>query len=266
MTNNPFTPRQESWRWWENNAAEPTSSHAFEDTIMTLADNSEVQRLRIVIEETGGDTSENNVDMGLEYDTDSGFSSPQSLGPSAHWNYYDGLGTQGNDTTTYLISNTDPGQATAHGQYYESEGGAGTEDIAKGDRYEMDFCIQATANASENTTYYFRVTINSTAVPLYVGATPAKTHPGITTTVWALPSSHTYFDTPQYSGTAHHVALSWTWNSGCYNSASGMRSTSSDGLNWDWAEVSSSHLYFYPSGSPTKWIWVSGSYAGGGQP
>jgi len=82
-------------------------------------------------------------------------------------------------------------------------------------------------------------------------------------TAAAAVSTHTYFITPQYSGTSH-VALGWIWNSGCFNSASGMRSTSSDGATWEWGTISSSHLYFYPSGGPTGWIWVSGSYQGGG--
>jgi hypothetical protein len=82
----------------------------------------------------------------------------------------------------------------------------------------------------------------------------------------AVSSSHTYFNTPQYSGTAHHVALGWTWGSGCLNSASGMRAIKGSTATWEWAVVSSSHLYWYPSGDSTGFIWVSGSYQGGGQP
>jgi len=51
----------------------------------------------------------------------------------------------------------------------------------------------------------------------------------------------------------------FTWNSGQYDTASGMRATSSEPTDWDWAVVSSSSNYFYPSGNPTRWSWVSGS-------
>jgi hypothetical protein len=266
MTNNPFTPEQESWRWYEDDAAEPTAALANEDTEYTLTSTTEVLRLRIVIEETGTDTSANNVDLGLQYSTnDTDFT---AFGAANHWDYYNGQATQGNDTTSYLVANTVPGQAGNHGEYYESEGGAGTEDIAKSNRYEMDFCIQPTANATEGQRYYFRITIDNpspgTVIPTYSG----KVHAFVTTYSTPTPavSSHTYFKTPQFSGTSHHVAIGWNWNSGCYYSASGMRATSDEPDTWDWAVISSSSDYYYPSGNPTAWIWVSGSYQGGGQP
>jgi hypothetical protein len=51
----------------------------------------------------------------------------------------------------------------------------------------------------------------------------------------------------------------WIFNSGQFNIASGMRASSTTPNKWDWFRLSSSSLYFYPSGI-TKWIWVSGNY------
>ena len=78
-------------------------------------------------------------------------------------------------------------------------------------------------------------------------------------------SSHTYFKTCQHSGSSH-VALGWTWNSGNFNYASGMCSFTGSGTSWKWYVISSSSTHWYPSGNPTRWIWVSGSYMGGGRP
>jgi len=82
------------------------------------------------------------------------------------------------------------------------------------------------------------------------------------------PSSHTYFKTPTdlIHGKSNEV-IQWIWNSGQFNIDSGMRATSANPSMWGWYVISSSSSFFYPSGigdPPTKWIWVSGSYQGGG--
>ena len=87
----------------------------------------------------------------------------------------------------------------------------------------------------------------------------------LTIATGAVPSSHTFFKTPQYSGTAHHVRLGWTMNSGCFGYSSGMRATGNTPTHWDWGVITSSHEYFYPSGlNSTSFVWTSGSCAGGG--
>lgn len=67
------------------------------------------------------------------------------------------------------------------------------------------------------------------------------------------PSYYTTYMTP--TGTQ----ISWTWNSGQYDTSSGMRATSDSPTIWEWAVISSSSSYFYPSGGPNGWKWISGS-------
>jgi len=55
------------------------------------------------------------------------------------------------------------------------------------------------------------------------------------------------------------LVTGWAWNSGQFNSASGMRATSDTPTTWEWSVISSSSNYFYPSGTSTGWKWVSGS-------
>lgn len=66
-------------------------------------------------------------------------------------------------------------------------------------------------------------------------------------------STYTSFSTPTGEITG------WVWNSGQFNTASGMRATSASPTTWDWVAISSSANYFYPSGTPTAWLWISGS-------
>lgn len=61
----------------------------------------------------------------------------------------------------------------------------------------------------------------------------------------------TLFKTPIGSPT------SWIWNSGQFNTDSGMRSTVANGLNWKWETLSGSTNYYVPSGSETSWQWTA---------
>jgi len=53
--------------------------------------------------------------------------------------------------------------------------------------------------------------------------------------------------------------LNWIWNSGQYNVDSGMCSFTGSGDAWQWYVISSSSIHWYPSGSPTGWVWISGN-------
>ena len=60
-----FTPLQQNWRWYEDNAATPTVDLELENTAPTLSDNS-IIRLRIAIFESGG-ANGNSITPTLEY-------------------------------------------------------------------------------------------------------------------------------------------------------------------------------------------------------
>lgn len=51
----------------------------------------------------------------------------------------------------------------------------------------------------------------------------------------------------------------WKVTSGQIGSQSSMRATSANPTTWEWGVISSTSTYFYPSGSPLRWKWVSGN-------
>lgn len=166
-----YVPLQRNWRWCRNDAIEPTAAQAYEaeNTTTTLPSNSDLLRLRFDISETGGKNGAANAAWGLEYslnDTDW-----NSFGAApAHWNYANGLATEGNTNTTFLVTGT-----STQGEYFES--GTSTMGLIKNTSEEFDFALQATASVSDKTLYYFRVIEGGTAIPLDA----AKTHPNLTT-------------------------------------------------------------------------------------
>ena len=94
-----FTPVQRNWKFFEDDAAEPTTQLANENTQAPLNNNNDVFRLRVEIAETGDVTSNNTLTV--EYDTNSGFPSPTALGPSAHFDYGNGQATEGDTVTRF---------------------------------------------------------------------------------------------------------------------------------------------------------------------
>ena len=166
-----YTPKQQNWHWYSDALAEPTAAQSLanEDVKPTLPDNTSIIRLRVCINETGG-KADNNVVISLEYSTnDVDFT---AFGSANHWNYANGLGTEGSTVTTQLLSD-----ATTKNEYCES----GTNAVAIGasTANELDIAVQPTATVSTNTTYYFRIVGDGTAIPLNT----SKTHPQVLTTV-----------------------------------------------------------------------------------
>jgi len=169
-----FTPKQQNWQWWDDDAAEPTSSKAAENTTVTLSSWQEVCRLRVCINETGGKGA-NNIAIDLEYSTDD--SSFTAFGSGNHWDYYDGKATEGDLVTGNKLSD-----ASTAGEYSESAGGSGAFDIVASTQTEFDICIRNTSSATGSQIYYFRVKIDGTEVPLNSG----ETHPNLTTAAAAV--------------------------------------------------------------------------------
>jgi len=163
-----FTLSQLAWRWYANNAAEPSTALAAQITKPTLAD-SAIIRLRINVAETGDISGSGAIT--LEYSTnDTDFT---AFGAGNHWDYANGAATEGNTITGTLIT---PAAGTL-GLYHES--GTITETWAKSGTNEFDVAIQQTGTASASTTYYFRVLRAGVVV------VPSASHPQVLTAATA---------------------------------------------------------------------------------
>jgi hypothetical protein len=167
---------QEDWQWWEDDAAEPTSSHAAVDTSFTMSNNNLILRLRINIAETNGGSS-NNVTMKFEYSTNE--SDWYTPGASNDWDYANGQATEG-DTVSGLKLSPD---TDTNGQYVESSGGAGNFDYGANEDVEWDFAITPGSGVSGSTLYYFRILLDDTEVTLASG----DIHPRVTTAAAGYP-------------------------------------------------------------------------------
>ena len=106
-----FAPYQRNWKWFENNAAEPTAQLADQNVKPTLAD-SAIIRLRVNVAETG-DFLGNGL-VSIEY-SPADEASWAAFGSGNHWNYADGAATAGNTISGYLTT----GPNTL-GYYHES--------------------------------------------------------------------------------------------------------------------------------------------------
>ena len=171
MGGGSFVPKQQNWQFWQDNAAEPTSSYEAENTTFTMSDNGDILRVRVTLAETGGKGA-NNVSLKFEYSTDdSSFNTP---GAANDWNYANGRATEGDSVTTNKLSDT-----TGKGEYVETAGGAATFDFAASTSYEFDFAITPGSGVSDSTLYYFRFLVNDAEVVLNTG----ESHPRCTTGV-----------------------------------------------------------------------------------
>lgn len=161
-----FTPRQKNWKFYENNAAEPTVQVAAENTTAPV-NIGNIYRLRLQIHETGGKQGTNNS-FKLQYSTDD--TNFTDLGGANVWNYANGAGTNGNATTSYLLTSSN-----AHGKYIEDA--SQTQTVGASSYTEIDVAIQS-VSAAIHTTYYFRAILAGSEL---LKENPPNTHPSVTT-------------------------------------------------------------------------------------
>jgi hypothetical protein len=154
-----FTPKAGNWRWFSDTNAEPVVGDALaaEDVKPTLANNTDIIRLRLEIVEEGG-LAGGNYNFEIKYGT--GPAGPfTSMGAGNHWNWANGVGTAGAANTTYLVADS----GTDNGIKYEST--SQTDILGASAVYEGDWAIVPTATVNTNTTYYFQITIFLNTVP-----------------------------------------------------------------------------------------------------
>ena len=165
----PFTPKQQNWKFFADDGAEPTSSLAAENTQAPLVNNTNIIRLRTTLAETTGGSS-GAVAITVEYSTnDSSFT---AMGAGNQWNYANGAATNGNTVTTNKLTDT-----TGTMKYHED--GSGTETFTANTSYELDLAIVPTGTVIGGQVYYFRFKQAGTEIVLNSG----KTHPNILTVV-----------------------------------------------------------------------------------
>ena len=164
-----FTPKQQNWRWYQNNAAEPTVALAAENTAPSVLVTDGIIRLRFTVAETGGTAGANKA-ITLEYSTNE--STWTAFGSTALWNYANGAATGGNTIAGRLLSDS-----AVSGKYHEN--GTTQESWGISEVLEMDFALSTVAGQKPLGTYYFRAKQAGTEIPLNAG----ETHPSLTLSV-----------------------------------------------------------------------------------
>jgi len=183
---------QSRYRWYSNTAGvqpENPTALAAENTATTNVTNGTNLRLRIQAqnEMTYAWTGEY---MALQFSEDS--TGPwYNLGHSAHWDYADGAGGNGDQVANALLTGTNVRQ-----HFVESSPSAGINSVPSNQYAEWDFCITPVwANVSKGTPYYFKLVIvdgagnyqsDLVAYPYLAQATTAagKTWNGSVSTAW----------------------------------------------------------------------------------
>ncbi|GAI07424.1 unnamed protein product, partial [marine sediment metagenome] len=99
-----FIPKQHTWRWYEDDAAEPTTPKADENIFVPCPD-LEVFRLRQCILETGGsDGSGKSVQMEYSDDESAWHTMGEPDATDKVFRWYNGLATHGAILASNLIS------------------------------------------------------------------------------------------------------------------------------------------------------------------
>ena len=166
-----FTPRQKNWRWAANNSATDPTPLANENAEATLTNNDDIIHLRFTFAEIGG-KADTTVAVAMQYSLNSDMSSPVAFGAApAHWNYANGVGTEGSNVSGASLLSDD----SSFGEYCES--GSNSLSVGANALMEVDFAIQATSAVSRTTRYYFQCVQQSVALALDTG----ETYPYLTT-------------------------------------------------------------------------------------
>jgi len=140
------------WRIYENASGDPATAYAAQNSAGTVLTNSDIIRIRVVLEGSGGTLT----NLQVKYSTnDSTFT---ALGSGNAWNWATSLGgTDGGTIAGLLISD-----GTTKGIYCKSASDSPT--LIGSDYTEYDFEIQPTATVTASTLYYFRVYESSGAL------------------------------------------------------------------------------------------------------
>jgi hypothetical protein len=158
-----YTPVQKNWRWVANDSSTAPTPLANENAQPTLANNDDIIHLRFTFAELGA-KADTSVAVAMQYSTNSDMSSPTAFGAApAHWNYANGVGTEGSAVSGTSQLSDD----TSFGEYCES--GTNSLSVGASAAMEVDFALQATASVTGSTTYYFQCVQQGSALALDAG-------------------------------------------------------------------------------------------------
>jgi len=159
-----FAQFQSNWKFFQDDAAEPTEQLEEENVTPTL-ENNNIIRCRVAVNTFGMEGATGIVSM--QYSTDDvNFSDVGSY--PYDWVYANGKGDEFSQVSTFKLSNS-----TLYGNYYESGTLSKYFDIGY---QEIDFAIQP-LKALYNTTYYFRLLLDGGEISPESGLS----HPQVTT-------------------------------------------------------------------------------------
>jgi len=167
MGGGSFIPASQNWRWYENNAVEPTVAMAAEN-VAAAWDGTGVIRLRLSTAEIGGKTGPLNVAIIRWATSTSGPWNILDFADDMDWG--NGLATHGDLIGGLLLTDS-----IDQGDYFENESLA---NINRNSVEEMDFALQA-GNTLATGTYYFAIFNGTTLVTPNSG----ETYPQLTVTI-----------------------------------------------------------------------------------
>ncbi len=163
----PLIITQHNWRFYSDSTPTPTVPLGDENTSITLANNTDIIRLRLTLEVSGG---AGMIGFPLYYSPDN--MSWVAFSPINEWNFANGFATEGDTVVDFKLTDS-----TDLGLYIESN----TMRMVNIGAWEYDFAIVPTATVLTNTTYYF----------MFTGAFIGHTNPQLVTAGPAPPPTPT---------------------------------------------------------------------------
>ncbi len=188
-----FTPKQQNWRWYDDETSEtPTSALSSENVSPANVAEANPVKLRVTVAEIA-DFGESNVKLKLQFATSSDFSTGArdvveqgSCTGTSVWCYADGAGIDNGIITTRVLTDSDScASSLGDGCGTHNESGTTTSTFThkKSTKVEYEFTL-VESGASANTVYFFRLYDNTAgaAIPFNSG----KTYPSVSTTGTSL--------------------------------------------------------------------------------
>ncbi len=184
-----FTPKQQNWRWYDDETNEtPVTALASENVApANIADDNKI-KLRVAIVDVAG-IGGADIKMRLQFATTSDFSEGywdvaeiSNCVFSSVWCYADGAGTDNGIITTKVLSDTDACVASVGngcGTHNESGTSTATFVHTASSTTEYEFTLEG-SGTEPNTVYFFRLFNNtsSSTVPL----NDTESHPSLSST------------------------------------------------------------------------------------
>lgn len=146
---------QSRYRWFSNTNSEPVAGDALaaENTAITGVANGTVLRLRLQVQ---NDMSYSWVGsyVALRY-REGTTGAWTNLGSSAHWNYANGLGSNGSQVTTTLLTSS-----TVKQHYVENSPSVASASVGTSAYTEWDFSVTPVwSNVAKGADYYFKLVV-----------------------------------------------------------------------------------------------------------